>query len=386
MSPTSQQPAKIVIPIGILYSVSGDYAVIGREMLNGVLLAIEEINADPSHLFTLAPVIRDPRGSLDHYYEYCHDLLYRHGVRHIIGCYTSAARKTILPLIEGANALLWHPARYEGFESSNSVIYLGAAPNQHVLPMLSWIAHQHKTEIFHAGSNYVWSWEMDRITREAMIPAGGSVLQTKMLPLGEENVEELIADIIHHRPKAILNTMVGRSAYSFYRAWHHACQQHPSLKNILKLSLTLCEPEVRLLGAEVVEGYLVSASWFQSIDSVANRNFLSRYRQRFGDEGSPSVDSQTAWLAGHLLARAIDQHGDADVDGVRNAVLLDEMDSPAGQIRLDADNNHCWLTPHLAQCCQGKLESFWQAAEPVKPDPWLAWVDLSSFSGDGGHA
>jgi hypothetical protein len=97
-------------------------------MLNGILLAIEEINANPAHQFTLAPVIRDPQGSLDLYYEYCHDLLYRHGVRHVIGCYTSAARKAILPLIEGANALLWHSARYEGFESSNSVIYLGATP------------------------------------------------------------------------------------------------------------------------------------------------------------------------------------------------------------------------------------------------------------------
>jgi len=383
MSLTPQQSAKIVIPIGILYSVSGDYAVIGREMLNGILLAIEEINADPSHMFTLAPVIRDPRGSLDHYYEYCHDLLYRHGVRHIIGCYTSAARKTILPLIEGADALLWHPARYEGFESSNSVIYLGAAPNQHVLPMLGWLVQQSKTEIYHAGSNYVWSWEMDRIAREALIPTGGSVLQSKMLTLGEENVDELISDIICRRPKVILNTMVGKSAYSFYRAWYKACQIQPSLKEILKLSLTLCEPEVQLLGAEVVEGYLVSASWFQSIDSDANRNFLSRYRQRFGDEVSPSVDSQTAWLAGHLLARAINRHGNADVDGVRNAVLRDELNSPAGQIRLDTDNNHCWLTPHLAQCHQGKLESFWQAAAPVKPDPWLAWTDLSSFSNGG---
>ena len=95
-------PPKSVIPIGILYSVSGDYAVIGREMLNGILLAIEDINANPDYPFTLAPVVRDPGGSLDKYYDYCHDLLYRHGVRHVIGCYTSAARKTILPLIEAA--------------------------------------------------------------------------------------------------------------------------------------------------------------------------------------------------------------------------------------------------------------------------------------------
>lgn len=386
MSATQPLLPKSIIPVGILYSVSGDYAVIGREMLNGILLAIEEINANPAYGFTLAPVVRDPRGSLDHYYEYCHDLLYRHGVRHVIGCYTSAARKTILPLIEGANALLWHSARYEGFESSNNVIYLGATPNQHVLPLLSWLLQQREAEIYHVGSNYVWSWEMDRITREAVIPAGGSVIQSKLLPLGEENVDELIADIIACRPKVILNTMVGKSAYSFYRAWHRACQQQPCLQDLLKMSLTLCEPEVQLIGAEALEGYLVSASWFQSIDSPANRHFLSSYRQRFGEHASPSVDSLSAWLAGHLLARAIARHGNAEVDGVRNAALLDEMDSPAGQIRLDADNNHCWLTPHLARCHNGRLESFWQADEAVKPDPWLAWVDLGSLGPQGGSA
>ncbi|MCO7256386.1 transporter substrate-binding protein [Dickeya oryzae] len=124
---------------------------------------------------------------------------------------------------------------------------------------------------------------------------------------------------------------------------------------MLKLSLTLCEPEVQLIGAEALEGYLVSASWFQSIDSAANRRFLASYRQRFGEHVSPSVDSESAWLAGHLLARAIARHGNADVEGVRNAVLQDEMDSPAGRIRLDADNNHCWLTPHLARCHNGRL-------------------------------
>jgi branched-chain amino acid transport system substrate-binding protein len=97
------------------------------------------------------------------------------------------------------------------------------------------------------------------------------------------------------------------------------------------------------------------------------------------------VDSESAWLAGHLLARAIARHGNADVEGVRNAVLQDELDSPAGRIRLDADNNHCWLTPHLARCHNGRLESFWQADAAVKPDPWLAWVDLASLTHRGGH-
>lgn len=210
---------------------------------------------------------------------------------------------------------------------------------------------------------------MDRITREAIILASGSVVRSKLLPLGDENVDALIAVIIACRPNVILNTMLGKSAYSFYRARHWACQQQPWLNEVLKLSLTLCEPEVQLIGAEALEGYLVSVSWFQSNDSAANRRLLNSNGQRFGEHASPSVDSESAWLAGHLLARAIARHGNAHVESVRNAVLQDEMDSPAGRIRLNADYNHCWLIPHLARCHHGRLESFWQADTAVKPDP-----------------
>lgn len=378
---SSDKPmAKNVIPLGVLYSVSGDYAVIGREMLNGIMLAIEEINANPAYPFTLAPVVCDPGGALDKYHDYCHDLLYRHKVRHVIGCYTSASRKTILPLIEGANALLWHSARYEGFESSDNVIYLGAAPNQHVIPLLRWLLTQQEVKLFHVGSNYVWSWEIDRITREALQPAGSHIVASRLLPLGEQQIDALIADIIEKRPTVLLNTMVGESSYHFYRAWHAASKQHPWMNSLLKLSLTLCEPEVKLIGAEALEGYLVSATWFQTIDSVENRDFLQRYYHRFGAAASPSVDAQTAWLAGHLLARAIKRHGSDDVHGVRQALWQDHMTSPAGPVHIDSDNNHCWLTPHLARCENGQLNTFWQPAQPLKPDPWLTWVDLDNLA------
>ncbi|WP_455815497.1 transporter substrate-binding domain-containing protein [Pseudomonas graminis] len=381
---------KTVIPVGILYSVSGNYGVIGREMLNGIMLAIEEINADASYSFTLAPIVYDPGGSLDKYDEYCHDLLYRHGVKHIIGCYTSASRKQILPLIEGANALLWHSPRYEGFESSSNVVYLGAAPNQHVLPMIRYLLDHHpQPQIYHIGSNYVWSWEIDRITREIIEPAGGEVIASQLLPLGAGEVDAIIADIIEKRPAVVLATLVGVSAYRFYQAWQQAAQLHPFLhsETVLKLSLTLCEPEVAMIGAQALEGYLVSAAWFQSVDNDANRQFLSRYAARFGEASSPSVDAQTAWLAGQFLARSIMQAGSDEVSSVREALWQQEIDGPAGKVRIDAQNNHAWLTPHLARCENGVLQVFWQAAEPVQPDPWLTWVELEQLHiGEADHA
>ncbi len=374
---------KTVIPVGILYSLSGHYGVIGREMLNGILLAIEEANANPTYDFTLAPVVLNPAGALDKYDEYCRELLHRHGVKHIVGCYTSASRKQILPLIESADALLWHSARYEGFESSNNVMYLGAAPNQHAIPMIKYVLDHYDPQIYHVGSHYVWSWEIDRITREAIEPIGGTLVASRLLALGETEVQEIIDDILMKKPPVVLVTLVGITAYRFYQAWYQAAQQHPWLSSPdrVKLSLTLCEPEVEIVGKEALEGYLVSAVYFQTIEREQNHIFMQHYRERFGDHSSPSVDSEAAWLSGHFLARAIARSGSAEVASVRDAVYQDAIEGPSGLTRIDPENNHAWLTPRLARCgADGRFQILWQAAAPIKPDPWLTWVDLNELA------
>ncbi|EEF22295.1 Aliphatic amidase expression-regulating protein, putative, partial [Ricinus communis] len=180
--------------------MTGTYGAIGREMLNGVLMAIDEANANTGFDFVLEPVIRDPAGSLDQYYAMCYDLLHKTGVRHLIGCYTSASRKRVLPLVEAANALLWHSPRYEGFESSPNVIYLGAAPNQHVIPLIRHVTGRYESRLYNVGSNYVWSWEINRIARDAMQEAGGTVVGEQLVPVGETAVQAIVDDIIEKRP------------------------------------------------------------------------------------------------------------------------------------------------------------------------------------------
>ncbi|MEX2520360.1 MAG: transporter substrate-binding domain-containing protein [Paracoccaceae bacterium] len=336
------------MPVGILYSLTGFYGVMGMEMLNGALLGIEQINADPSLDFELHPIIMDPGGSIAHYREQCDALLHRHGVRHIIGCYTSASRKQALPLVEGANALLWHSARYEGFESSENVIYVGAAPNQHVVPLARYILDELDPRIYCIGSNYIWTWETIRIMRAIMAAGGGQVVAEKLTPLGEEALDYLIDDIVRRAPGAVLNTLVGASAYSFYAAWHAAVAARPALAQIPMLSLSLCEAELRLIGKHD-GGHLVSSVYFQSIDRPENVEFLSRYRRRFQPYGSPSVDTEAAYLCAMLLGRAIAEAGSDDVASVREALYRDRYEGPQGPVHVDPENNHCYLTPRLAR-------------------------------------
>ncbi|MGA2128428.1 MAG: transporter substrate-binding protein, partial [Xanthobacteraceae bacterium] len=120
--------------IGLLFSTTGPYGTIGRAMQNGSLLAIDEINADPSFAFALEPVAVNPDGRNSNYAEMAARLLTAERLVHIVGCYTSSSRKEVLPYFEKYDGLLWYPSHYEGFESSDHIIYTGAAPNQHIIP------------------------------------------------------------------------------------------------------------------------------------------------------------------------------------------------------------------------------------------------------------
>jgi branched-chain amino acid transport system substrate-binding protein len=383
--PTSRRSRarrKTSVPVGLLYSLTGTYGIMGMEMFNGVTLAIEQINADPELDFELRPIVMDPGGSISQYREQCDTLINRHGVRHIIGCYTSASRKQVLPLVEGSGALLWHSARYEGFESSENVIYLGAAPNQHVVPLAAHVLENLDPRVYCLGSNYVWTWEINRVMRDILAAGDGRIVAERLVPLGEKALDYMVDDIASHAPGAVLNTLVGESAYSFYTAWHAAVAVRPELARIPMLSLSLCEAELKLTGNHP-GGHLVSSVYFQSIDRPENARFLSEYSARFNGYGSPSVDTEAAYLCGIMLGRAIAEAGTADVSGVREALYRDRYEAPQGPVSVDPENNHAFLTPRLGRStAEGSFDIFWEAPEPVKPDPYLAWLDLEALAGE----
>ena len=125
------------IPLGLLYSVTGTYGAIGRDALDGARLALNEINGDENNPVRFRAIIEDPGGSIDNYHVMSEAMLRRHGCRHIVGTITSIARKEVIPTLEKHDALLWYVLPYEGFEICENVIYTGASPNQHILPLFA---------------------------------------------------------------------------------------------------------------------------------------------------------------------------------------------------------------------------------------------------------
>jgi branched-chain amino acid transport system substrate-binding protein len=366
------------VPIGLVFSRSGPYAMMAGEMLNGALMAVEEVNQSEEFDFTFTPHLRDPGGVVFAYHSACEELIREEGVDHIVGCYTSASRKQVLPIVERTDRLLWHPARYEGFESSDNVIYVGAAPNHNVIPLVRYMLGHIARDVFCVGSNYVWTWETNRVMREIVTGAGGHMIAERLLDMGETAVGHIVQEIVKRRPPVVFNTLVGESSYRFIRALHAATTSAGAA--IPMLSCSLCEPELRLIGSAASAGCIVSSAYFESVARPENRAFVERWKQRFGGDSEVSVDGMSTFVCVMLLARAIRRAGSTDVGAVRRAAANYRYDSPQGPIWVDPGNNHCFLTPRLARSLHDfRFEIFWEASVPERPDPYLANLDLAAI-------
>jgi branched-chain amino acid transport system substrate-binding protein len=383
---TGNATSKAKIQIGVLFSVTGPYSTVGSEMLNGTLLAMQEVNDSSEYDFQLVPSIENPGGDLTQYRAFCENLVKGKRIPHVVGCYTSISRKEVIPIIEKHDALLWYPSHYEGFESSSNVIYSGASPNQHIVPLAAYALGQYRPEVYCVGSNYIWAWENNRILREMVTTCGGRIIAEKYLPIGSVDVEDVIAEIANTKPGFIFNTLIGESSYALYRAYYregaHNPRFDPSIMPITSCSLS--EPELLSIGDPAAGGHITSSVYFQSVPNPENAKFVARYKAQFGRDRVTSADAEASYIATLLLAMAIRRAGTTDSQQVKKALYQCKLQAPQGVVWIDPDNNHCYLTPRLGRSIDnGRFSIFAVASAPAKPDPYLVWFDALEITADG---
>ncbi|HYE00243.1 MAG TPA: transporter substrate-binding domain-containing protein [Alphaproteobacteria bacterium] len=360
-------------PIGLLYSTTGDYAAIGRDALDGALMALDEVNADPAFPFALRPLVENPGGVAERYRARCEDLTRRQGCRHVVGTITSLSRKEVIPVVEKHDALLWYIAPYEGFECCDNVIYLGACPNQHIVPMFHHVLPRHGTRAYLVGSNYIWGWETNRIARELLGQCGGEAVAERYLALGSEDVPRIVAEIAEKRPDFILSTLIGPSSYAFFRAIGALAAEDPAFKAermpIVNCNLTECE--LGLIG-EAGIGHLSAAVWFADLPEPHDPGFSARARARLGGDRPASAHLVGGYVAVRMLAECIRETGDDTIAAVRPVATGRRFDTPLGPLVVDPRTNHAALTPHLGRIAgPGRFEVVESARGPVAADPYL---------------
>jgi ABC-type branched-subunit amino acid transport system substrate-binding protein len=361
------------IQVGYLFSSTGSYELVARSMLNGALLAADEINASGLGV-RFEPVVLNPGGDLSQYSALTATLMQRN-IRHVVGCYTSSSRKEVIPLFEKHDALLWYPSHYEGFESSTNVIYTGAAPNQHVLPLVEYLLAYHGHRAYCVGSNYIWAWENNRILRESVTARRGSVLAERYFALGETDFSQAIEAIIDVRPSFVFLTLIGTSAYQFFREFRTACRARgiDQAREIPVASCSLSEPELQAIGEDAVDGHLSSSVYFCSIESPTNRRFLDAYRARFPEGPTASADAEASYNAVWLLARAAAAAGTDDPRAIKaELVRQPHLAAPQGEVWIDEQTFHAYLTPRIGRSNrEARFDLVSEAVAPVRPDPYL---------------
>lgn len=365
-------------PIGVLFSVTGSYGTVGRSMLNGAKLAFGQINSDVKFGIRLDPVFSDPGSDLSAYARAVENLLLQ-GIHHVVGCYTSSSRKEVIPVFEKRDALLWYPTHYEGFESSANVIYTGAAPNHHMLPLVDYLVRHIGRRVFCVGSNYIWAWESNRVLREELARHRGQVVGERYLPVGETDVDCIIQAIFEADPDIVFNSLIGESAYTFFREFRKACEARgiDQVKRYPVASCNLSEPELESIGPEAIEGHLSSSVYFASIDTPENRDFVARYQQAFPQEPVPSAEAEAAYVAVILLAQSLRDARSDDLRAVKACAAHQSFPAPQGHVSIDPSTFHAHLTPRIGRSRKdGQFDIIFDAGRPVAPDPYL--VDSSS--------
>ncbi|OSQ50074.1 transporter substrate-binding domain-containing protein [Thalassospira alkalitolerans] len=381
-----------VYRVGFLYSVTGPYRAIAQDLYDGARMALAEVNQDDRFAFRLVPEFRDPAGVPERYTDFCESLIRRDGCRHIIGTITSLARKEVLPTVEKYDALLWYPCPYEGFECSENVIYTGANPNQHILPLFEYVIPKFGRRVYLTGSNYIWGWETNRIGRELIHACDGEVLGEKYLAIDSVDIDHIIEDIKAKKPDFILNNLIGNSSYAFIRAYQKLGAEDPefapSKRPIVSCNLTECE--LSQLGAAGV-GHLSTAIYFanQTETDAENTAWLDRFHAFAGPDRIPSVFVAQGYATVKMLAESIRRGGTDDVQSVRHHLMRQPVETPFGNVRIDASNNHAALTPLIGQIgAGGWFDIVSRADHAIEPDPYLVHFDADAFRrkvGQAGH-
>ncbi|WP_177208264.1 transporter substrate-binding protein [Tropicimonas isoalkanivorans] len=354
-----------VFQIGLIFSLSGPYTALGQASLDGALMAIDDVNA--AGKLRLNAVHGDPKGVPSRYEDLVEEMVRNGPLRHIVGGITSWSRKDMIPALERKGALLWYPCPYEGFECNDHVVYLGACPNQHLLPLIDHVVTRGIRKAFLVGSNYVWGWETLRVAREQLVKRGVDVVGERHLPLGDTECDRLLADIAASGPDLIVDSLIGPSNHAFMQA---LAAERPTGGRPLIVSANQTEADLAALGP-AAEGMMSIGAWFEA---VSGEGFRARIAERYGPDYRASCNFATAYAAIQLLAEGFANAGCDDPQAVFSAVAGRSHETVLGEIEINSVSRHTSLVPRLAVAEGGRFRIIVDQDHAIAPDPYLTNV------------
>ena len=325
------------VKLGLLHSLTGTIAIAEAALVDAEKMAIAEINAAGGVMgHPIEAIVEDGASDWPTFAEKTKKLLQRDKVAAIVGCYTSASRKAVLPALNQLHGLLYYPTYYEGQEQDKYVIYTSQEATQSVIAAIEWMAKEKGKTFFLVGSDYIYPRTCNKIAKPTITRVGGNVVGEEYAPLGHTEFSSIINKIKAAKPDWIYSTVVGGSNVAFYKQLKAAGLDGAQQK---LLSTVVSENEIDGIGKENAVGYYACMGYFQSLKNPQNERFVKAIKAKYGQDRVVGDPMECAYNAVYLWKLAAEKAKSFEVDKVIAASFGLEFDAPEGKIRVEP-NHH----------------------------------------------
>jgi urea transport system substrate-binding protein len=379
------------IKVGILHSLSGTMAISETALKDVALMTIAEINAKGGVMGKqLEAVIVDPASNWPLFAEKTKQLLGQDKVSVIFGCWTSVSRKSVLPVVEEMNGLLFYPVQYEGEELSKNVFYTGAAPNQQAIPAVEYLMSKDggsAKRFVLLGTDYVYPRTTNKILRAFLKSKGikDSDIDEKYTPFGHSDYQTIVADIKKFSQggkTAVISTINGDSNVPFYKELGNAGLK---AKDVPVVAFSVGEEELRGVDTKPLVGHLAAWNYFMSVKNPTNTAFIktwSDYAKKMkipGQMDKPLTNDpmEATYVGMHMWKQAVEKAKSTDTDKVIAAMAGQTFKAPDGfTIKMDEKNHHLHKPVFVGEIkADGQFNVVWKTPGPIKAMPWSPYIE-----------
>ncbi len=372
--------AEDTIKIGVLHSLSGTMAISETTLKDTVQMLVDEQNKKGGVLGKkIEAVVVDPASNWPLFAEKARELISKDKVSAIFGCWTSVSRKSVLPVVEELNGILFYPVQYEGEESSKNVFYTGAAPNQQAIPAVDYLLKQGVKRWALVGTDYVYPRTANKIL-EAYLKSKGFKDEDIMIsytPFGHSDWQSIVSDIKKFgaagKKTAVVSTINGDANVPFYK---ELSNQGISAKDIPVVAFSVGEEELSGIDTKPLVGHLAAWNYFESVDSDANDDFIEEWHKYTGDEKRVTNDPMEATYIGfNMWVKAVEKAGTTESNAVQNALIGVTVPNLSGSYATMMPNHHITKPVLIGEIQEdGQFQVVDETPTTVVADEWSDYL------------
>lgn len=375
-----QALAEETIKVGILHSLSGTMAISETTLKDTMLMLIDEQNKQGGLLGKkLEPVVVDPASNWPLFAEKARELISQDKVSAVFGCWTSVSRKSVLPVFEELDSLLFYPVQYEGEESSKNVFYTGAAPNQQAIPAVDYLMDQGVQRWVLAGTDYVYPRTTNKIL-EAYLKSKGVAQADIMInytPFGHSDWQSIVSDIKKFgavgKKTAVVSTINGDANVPFYK---ELANQGVKAEDIPVVAFSVGEEELSGMDTQPLVGHLAAWNYFMSVESDANDEFIEEWHKFVKDDERVTNDPMEAHYIGFKMwVEAVKKAGTTDPSAVEDAMIGITVPNLSGGYSAMMPNHHITKPVLIGEIQDdGQFQTVWKTSGLVAGDAWSDYL------------